>query len=457
MKRMKKLLLGIIFGLLPIIVQADAGAPSFTEYDVRVKNPDGTYVEKWNTETNRSEKVLLPYDTIIKRIMYEEDRNGKLYGFSDEITVLLEDCEVISKDINFSNMNKDSGKLYVYKEGAYLYKGPSKTYGKVDGEVMIPVGTVLEYNYSDQLFAYVTYNGVSGWVYYYQRSFEEGSGPYKEGSSLATVSKGSVYTVSDTVLYTEPIKGEKTTTTIPAGEKINYEYTYISNGFTTNYFVTYKDTKGWVSNTNNNLAKITPTAKIFTYQTKVNICKDFSETCKNVVGTIPSNTMLDIDYIVDNYSSWLHVNYNNISGWIYLDYYSEETFRVGYRLETFDLKVDKKLYDDINGADMNKVLNGKVEAYDFYIWEDDYNSRWIYVPNEQGWIKASLDEFEILQPKENEEVTSNSNNNSKIVNNTIPINKLAIYLVGGALILSLTTFVTIKLINRKVEERISND
>ena len=47
---------------------------------------------------------------------------------------------------------------------------------------MIPKGSTITYEYSDDCWACVEYNGVKGWVYIYTY---KGFGPYDENSNLA--------------------------------------------------------------------------------------------------------------------------------------------------------------------------------------------------------------------------------------------------------------------------------
>ncbi len=165
------------------IVKADMGAPSISPYEVRVTKTEGT------TLTNEEKNTKAPYDTILK-VNYEYLENGIMFGeveWNKEIyMVKLSDTEVIKQEEgNPQNFDREEMK-YVYKEGAYLYKGPSKIYGKVDGEIMIPVGAKIKVSIrnEDEIWAYVTYEGVSGWIYYYK--YDDHS-PYQEKTSLLSV------------------------------------------------------------------------------------------------------------------------------------------------------------------------------------------------------------------------------------------------------------------------------
>ena len=182
MRYLKALIIGLFVCLTPYIVRADSGGPMLTSYDVIVTNVEGADLVDINYDGNKSTikiKKHLDYDTIIKEIYSEEYINNELYGYSgkESAYVKLSDVKIYG-NYNLSDFdNYGKGKIYVYKEGAYLYKGPSVIYGKVDGEVMIPIGEELDYQYRDDLFAYVTYNGVSGWIIidtmYVQRKIKE--------------------------------------------------------------------------------------------------------------------------------------------------------------------------------------------------------------------------------------------------------------------------------------------
>lgn len=452
---LKKIIVSLItLLLLPIVAFADVGAPSFTEYSVRVSNKNGTTVKEW--ENGKYVDKHIEYDTILKNIVYEEEIDGELYGHSDLGIFKLSDCEPLNKDIDLNKYSKDTGKLYVYKKGAYLYNGPSKIYGKVDNDVMIPVGETITYTYKDELFAYVDYKGTKGWVYTYQ-VVDGNPGPYKEGSSLATLENGKIHTVNDATIYINPYKGESTNVVIPKNTDIEYKYVYDYNVFKPSYYVTYKNTSGWIFNTDKEtvLAKSFNSGLIYTYEDSLKLCKKAMYDCDTYGDVIPKNTLIPIKYIVGGYDDLLYVENDEYSGWIET-LHEELSYRLSYSKSVILLENDVEEYSEINGTKTDKVLkNGKVSVYDFYILDNENESvRWFYVPDNKTWIKVSENSFKFLEEIDDSGIIEDNTETEKKddIKTTMPINELIIYILIGAVILSLCVFVIIKLVNKKQEE-----
>lgn len=451
MKRLKIFIIGLVL-LIPCLVKADAGGPIFSEYNVRVSNKNGTDLVYFDYQNNNKEVVKkhLNYDDVVLGIIYEDVINGENYGYSNNSDGYVKLKDVIAfGDIDFDKLKENGykpGKLYVYKKGAYLYKGPSKVYGKVEGEIELPVGTTIEYTYRDDLFAYVTYNNVSGWVYIYQPLSVEVSGPYKEGSSTANIEYGKLITIEDTVIYDDPVNNELVGT-IPKDITLNYKYIYDYGLINKYYYVEYKGISGWVKN----VAIYEKNRTIFTNLNEITICKDrVLEKCSNPLGTIPKLQIIDVKYTSPGFDRWFYVEYNGISGWVYSDSY-ESSIEVSYKVK-YLLKKSVNYYTDIYGDITDKILEPKEIITDYVLWDNNDTSsdmRWVYVNdgNEKGWIKVNSNDLEYINYiEEHFDLEELSNNN------TIPFKEILIYTLGGAAILSLTTFVTIKLINKKKDK-----
>ena len=205
MKKICLFLIGLL--VLPLVVFADAGAPSIRSYEARIINQSGVKATKYDWKTKKDVEIVVPYDAIVT-VDFEYEEKGVLYGeftynknneyYSGKIA--KSDYRIVTDTFKPTEDSKRSGGIYVYKEGAYLYKGPSKAYDKAS-DTMIPVGTVLEFSYAENYFAYVTYNGVSGWVY----TAEEGE-VYKELSSVAIKNVGKIHTFNSVDILKEPSK-----------------------------------------------------------------------------------------------------------------------------------------------------------------------------------------------------------------------------------------------------------
>jgi hypothetical protein len=473
---MKKKLLLLLLLLLPVFVLADVGAPGITEYDVRVSNPEGTDIIKWNSNTQKDEKKHVPYDTVIKNIMMEENIDGVVYGYSEEGTVKLADCEVISKEINLEDLKSEEKKeIYVYKEGAYLYKGPSKTYGKVDGNVMLPVGKEFSSNIYDDMFMYVEYNGTKGWVYCYQ-DYE--MSPYKELSSVLEKDKKEIITIEDIKIKGDILDKESLNVTIPKGTKLTSSYyTYYHYGHYF-YYVEYNGTKGFIPGGDEHKVGTFIENRIYTAFKNVKIYET-TNTKSKVLGEIPKNSELVSDYVSGFDYHWYHVNYNGKSGyilWSELDEreVSEPEFIVQSDYGVYYINDSTPIYDNYKGNKTDKEITNKSVLSDYYNYDSKTEGSWVHIIEPTiGWIyedpeinnvlfKGYIDDIKEFdkykdtkdEPIENkDEPTENDIVPEKTPTNNISPSKAITYIVGAAIVLSLTIIVTILLVNKKKENK----
>ncbi len=471
MKNIKILLLCLCMLLVPCIVMADAGGPTFSTYDIRVKNPDGTEgIQEFDYEGEKvsvKKTVHYDYDKIIKEIVFEEKINGEFYAYSQGERVYLKVADIEAYgEVDLEKFKQEkSAKIYVFKEGAYLYKGPSKVYGKVENDVMVPVGTTLEYNYRDELFAYVTYKGVNGWVYICQQNDgTEGSCPYDGDSSIADVESGEIIIPVDNAKIYKDVSGKEALTTVPKWKKLEYKYTYSYNYFRDMYYVTYNGVSGWVSDA----AHACEDCTIFTHLKSVKICSAMEEECKNSVGTLPKNTIIPIKYYVRGFDSYYYLEYNGKSGWVYGDAYEGvDSNNVYSGNEVFKLKINAKLYSDIYGKETENIIDAGEIVVDYNVpdngnYESEYS--WLHVikGDNKGWIKVKNKNIEFIR---NEEIKKPSGSESKAKNKDnepnvlgVPFEDFMIYSIFGTVLLALTIVVIIVLVNKnkKVEVKEEN-
>lgn len=441
------------------IVKADMGAPSISPYEVRVTKTEGT------TLTNEEKNTKAPYDTILK-VNYEYLENGIMFGeveWNKEIyMVKLSDTEVIKQEErNPQNFDREEMK-YVYKEGAYLYKGPSKIYGKVDGEIMIPVGAKIKVSIrnEDEIWAYVTYEGVSGWIYYYK--YDDHS-PYQEKTSLLSVideEKEIPFITSKEIKITKNFQTEEIITTIPNNLKTSakFKYYYNPNPHTKYYYISWNGVEGWIQNENYQaIGYEIKNATLYSIK-EIDIYQSDFQTKTN--HTIPANTEVDILYMNN---IWYYISYKGIEG--YVKEYNEETESKNFLpstntdqfyLENINhnnnyteaiLKNDIQIYKEINGVKTDNILTSgeKIKIkYAYYHYQNGFNNVWEYIiaDNLSGWIKNA--EKEILEPETKKETEEKQEN----ITPKKSLKEITIYCVISALILSLVSFVTIRLINK---------
>lgn len=319
---MKKYIL-ILFTLvlfIPTIVFAGRGEPPvFINYDVEVTNKDGIIL---TPNISSIDEVKIPYGTKLS-IQYEYEKDNKLYGsveYNDTIGMIEINKNNISlKNVDVSKYKLDKQKkVLVFGKGTYLYDGPSKIYDAISEEV--EPGTVLNYNFGDDSWAFVNYKGKNGWIYTY--TYDDVI--YTNGAKVATYTSNSkLYTLKEIELIDSPITKNKINQKIPSLNEINYEYYYAKDPNTIYYYVSYEDKKGWyeykpleVAEVNNEDFVVDSYEENDIYE-KPNLESKIIATVKkdeeyNVLATSVNDNIDD-----NSYESWTYIKYNNIKGWIY--------------------------------------------------------------------------------------------------------------------------------------------
>ena len=319
---MKKYII-LLFALvlfLPSVVKAGRGEPPvFINYDVEVTNKDGIVL---TPNISSVDEIKIPYGTKLS-IQYEYEKDNKLYGsveYDDTIGMIEINKDNLSlKNVDVSKYKLDKQKkVYVFGKGTYLYSGPSKIYDTISEEV--ETGTVLNYNFGDDSWAFVNYKGQNGWIYIY--TYDEVI--YMNGAKVATYTdEGKLYTLKDIELIDSPITKNKTGIKIPALNEIDYEYYYSKNPYTVYYYISYDGNNGWyeykpleVAQVNNEDFLVDSYEENDIYATP-NLDSEILATIKkdeqyNVLATSVNDNIDD-----NSYESWTYVKYNNIKGWIY--------------------------------------------------------------------------------------------------------------------------------------------
>ena len=176
----------VIFMTAAIPAFADMDSPMFTAYEAYVVKEGGTplYRFDWDYETDIT--TVEETDTVIPKgekvtVTGEYLCNGAYYGnvdYNDKYGyVLLTDVSNEQPKYGSENAHKleePETVVVINPDGVYLRSGPSMTYDVVSKK--IEFGTVLTYELvNDEYFhswAYITYNGESGWLYTVQYGFD---------------------------------------------------------------------------------------------------------------------------------------------------------------------------------------------------------------------------------------------------------------------------------------------
>ena len=457
MKKVKLLLLSLlVLFMLPISVLADGPGPQLHEYDVRVTNPDGAKGLEYDYKIQGYKEIKVPFDTIIT-IAMEVTHEGELYGesWTEPYLVRLSDCTIVDKELDLSLFDNTGGKLYVYSEGAYLYKGPAKAYGKASNS-MIPVGTTLNYTHSDGIFAYTEYKGTKGWVY-----IGESRKVYEELPSVASYVSLELTSFEEIKIYEKVDKTSTVVGSIPNNVKFKPTYLlsldcYNGEGSQCSvfYYVTYNGKSGWIE-ANYNVGYPSKDVMLFNSKYSTTAYKG-SNSYEEIV--IPKNTLLISDYIVIGASNKYRFKYNNTYVYDFYEDYSETLTGIS----KYKLVEDVKEYDNYEGTELTSTQKaGTIEGYLY-----DYSGEgWLYVANTKKWIKVTptqlldLDGEKVIYEQGDEPVepvnpepvipiNPGSNTTTPTKAYGISTKQIVIYSVIGSLVLVLIILVIIILANK---------
>lgn len=403
----KKIMITLICVLiLPIVVNADMGAPEITSYDVLVTNPNGA--QAYDYDGKKLDKIFDFNDSLT--IIMEISIDGKVYlgvdyeeSDEDRNSYYINENDVnIDGEVNLDKFNKQEGKLYVFDEGAELYKGPSKKYGIIENSE-IPIGTTLTYEYSDEMWAYVKYNGKKGWVYKY--SFE-GFSPYEDlESSVCSFTEANLIVMKEDIeLYEKPnLDSNKQKVTIPRNTIITADKTFSRYPKSSFEYIKYGEYEGWVYvdenseffgyepyNNENDIFKVLTIDSI-------NLT-EYIDSKENIT-VIPKGEKLELKnyymyekdiYDGDDSDSYYFIEYKGKKGWVRSDKFAS------YQDSKLLTLKDVELNSDLNSQDIQSTLKQYEEIEGYYSYSnysDDESYYYIENDNVKGWVSNKDNKF----------------------------------------------------------------
>lgn len=404
---MKKILsIAILFVLIVMALQistfADMGAPEIEPYKATITNVEGA--KYWVDEVDAEVAGTLEYGTTID-VLYEIEywKINKQYAYfqlddSSNMTyrVELKDITAIKneKDIKIDH-TKSFDIVVLAENGVEMYTGPSYAYSKVG--VTIPKKTEIKecyYVHSGNPWRYVTYNGTSGWI-----CELNGSIGYKEEISYKVLAPRTVSVYKNVNFDTVVQK-------IPANTLVTD--TLIIDDWSQAIYVTYDGVSGYVRKsecaTNNIWAEELGTQSS-TYEVNypAKMYKEGNAYSEVLIENIPEGTTLEYTMAEDIRAyGWIYTTYNGTKGWVYYmefaDNYEEAIEGAKYPENT-----------DVIGA----------------VKEDLQNNS-----------EANLETEKIEEPTA-----------------TVSGKQTVVLCIAGAVIIALTAFVTITLVNKKKKEK----
>ncbi len=480
-KLSRVLVLLICLFVFPILVNADIGMPDIKPYDVIVTNKDGIKLE----DSYKKKSIVIPYDTkITVNMEYYNSEKKAYYGYVEYNGVSgdidLSNVRIASDKVNLDDFDKLDTPRKVYAiDDVELYKGPSKVYGRVDGEKVIPKGSTISYEYYDEVWALVKYDGIEGWMIIY---------PYAKaiGSDLKTSVVDFAPERNNTILLTEnvtklkvnPYEDEEISVNIPKDTVLKYEYS--ASSLKSEYFyVDYEGTKGWLH--------ITYFGGPYEADGLVEeICKTGLVLNDNVYiyskrGDLSSKTNKKVEkgkeysiiysYVVEE-ASWYYILYNGEKVWITAEGFgNDDSISI---LENDGIVYLYKTKEDIDvyeypSKDAKKIAilksGTQVDNYYYYMdsklnYKDEYHY-WNYIKTDdvEGWVLNSKIDGSYVNGKEicpdlvsttsPEDDDKKDEKEDREKNKSLTPAHMAIIGVGGAVVLALVVVVTLAIINKK--------
>lgn len=404
------------------------------------------------------------------------------------------------------------------EDGVYLYSGPSRdAFEIVSQNIPAGTELTYEYSGDDSngpvSWVYTTYKGVSGWLYILQYFEENGVANIIDPE----ISSGTIMTIKDDLyLVSKPTSEKVVSSAIPKGTVLTYKYSFpvIKREY---IFVTYKGVSGWLysgcpfdcSNEESpNYIEKDENRLIILEKTGLALYDKLNDLNSKSKVNLPYKAEIETDYNyydyddeTGNYFEWYHLTYNGKEYWLLIN---EET-KCGYAHEYNNSYIvsnssEIEMYsapeetaDIIN----DKIPNGtKLTAIYYYSIDSD----WIYIKyqNQYGWVntinlihseedpeymaaldavvaaelsqkQADLDKAQLLVDKliDGPEKKDLMNRLSaikvkkeepkikiKTTSKKLTTKEIVYYSIGGSVVLALTAFVTILLINKKKKTKI---
>lgn len=469
------LVLLVCLFVFPMLVSADMGAPEVTSYEVRINNINGTSLYDYYSKVVGT----IPYDTKVT-VFYEYEDDGKLYGSIEykgkNYEIDLADAEVFSDKIDLTKFAKSDEpvKLYVFGEGCYMYKGPSKVYGKVDKEVMIPVGKTVEYEYRDDLWSYVEYDGVKGWIpnSLYGQLYED----VKNNVAYLPEEGAKLYTVNNIKeLYKAPYDDDTIDVDIPVDTELKYDY-YVGFAKSMAVHVSYKDAEGWINVYGGDYGEDTKGGALSTEcgllyvgnKDGIYVYKNPRDVNSKTSKVFEYGKILDMKYsfMYDDYY-WYQVSDDGKEYWVaekFDDKNWTENLSFNGWASVIELKNKAVMYEEFSTD--SKILFDNIpsgtKVTSIFITDYDDKDAMIYAEYEgqYGWIKVKNYEYKdsvkicANNSSEEPEITEEPNQkddkkDDKKEKKSMSIKMIAMIAVAGAVVLALVMAVIIKIVNKR--------
>lgn len=323
----------IVICSLSLTAFADMEGPYFEEFEITVDNPDGIqlYRSDWNRETlittmkkiaviPNGTKLTITGDYMAGGVSYLYTTYGDEYGYIKASDVRIDNKDVV-KPTKDDKVDEKFRVITINPDGAKLRSGPSNAHPEV---ATVPAGTEFEIEYvigGWGAWAYVTYNGTSGWLHFYEYEDSYDCINLKEEPGKLMVVDNATY-----LTKTPDTNSPKVTEAIPYGTVLSYKHIYHEAKADIAY-VEYNGIKGWLRTRDafsEGTAYHNKGSILIINPDGLNVYSDAKDSDK-VLCKIPYNTIVPCEYVLYNdgaqdgeISDYRYVSYNGMKGWIRL-------------------------------------------------------------------------------------------------------------------------------------------
>lgn len=308
MKRIFYAILGILL-ILPFAVKADMSAPMIERYKAVVTNPEGArlYEYGYDAEDDTSTGELVATDVFIpynKTIEVDGENEDGLTAWSDEYDgfFYLKDITLVKKDYKIDTRNYREKFTSLVLKDVVIKKGPAEIYDSTG--TIIKAGEKISIRLIDSEWnpwAYVEYNGTKGFI--------------------NTMDGAVTYGPVEVELITNSIIKLNNNNTIPVNTVLKKDV-YNLDPWSWGYYVKYNGAYGYIAYSEA-VAKNDESIEITALE-DLNIYEQANEQIdKNnlkVIGKLKKGTTFSTKYY-DNYQlCTAYYEKDGIKGWIYTEY-----------------------------------------------------------------------------------------------------------------------------------------
>lgn len=395
---------------------ADMEGPYFEEFEITVDNPDGIplYDSNWDISTNKTTmekiavipngtKLTITGDYMAGGVSYLYATYGDKYGYIKASDVRIDNKDVV-KPTKDDKVDEKFRVITINPDGAKLRSGPSNAHPEI---ATVPIGTEFEIEYvigGWGAWAYVTYNGTSGWLHFYEYEDSYDCINLKEEPGKAMVVNNSTY-----LTQTPDDSSPKVTEAIPYGTIFNYTHIYHEAKADIAY-VEYNGVKGWLRTRDafsEGTAHHNKGSILIINPDGLNLYSHIKDSDK-ILCKIPYNTIVPCEYELYNdgaqdgeISDYLYVSYNGMKGWVRLKFAVDDGQPIASYIVN-KVKVTQKSIPVYSETSTGSSVICNLKSDDIvYVVGDEYNEpeKWHLIYNGEylGWVLDKDNNWDYLE------------------------------------------------------------